>query len=80
MGAALDFMHCAWWSPSYTLPDGRVLALISGKSNPHSIMVSGLGKRFANEAQPYEDLVKAQYAAHARAMRACRRKSSARGC
>tara|TARA_R110000823_G_scaffold130015_3_gene257796 strand:- start:1040 stop:2752 length:1713 start_codon:yes stop_codon:yes gene_type:complete len=66
VGAALDFMHCAWWSPSYTLPDGRVLALISGKSNPHSIMVSGLGKRFANEAQPYEDLVKAQYAAHAR--------------
>jgi len=66
VGAALDFMQCAWWSPSYRLPDGRVLALISGKSNPHSIMVSGLGKRFANEAQPYEDLVKAQYAAQAR--------------
>ncbi|MEZ5568075.1 MAG: FAD-binding protein [Halioglobus sp.] len=66
VGAALNLMHCAWWSPSYTLPDGRVLALISGKSNPYSIMVTGLGKRFANEAQPYEDLVKAQYAAHAR--------------
>lgn len=66
VGAQLGFMECAWWSPSYTVPDGRVLALISGKSNPGSIMVNGLGKRFANEAQPYEDLVKAQYASHAR--------------
>jgi len=69
VGAALDFMDCAWWSPSYTLPDGRVLALISGKSNPGSIMVNGLGRRFTNEAQPYEDFVKAQYAAHARGER-----------
>lgn len=66
VGAALDFMGSAWWSPSYTLPDGRVLALISGKSNPGSIMINCQGRRFANEAQPYEDLVKAQYASHAR--------------
>ena len=66
IGAALGFMQSAWWSPSYRIPDGRVLALISGKSNPGSIMVTGQGKRFANEAQPYEDLVKAQYAAHTR--------------
>ena len=64
--AALDFMGSAWWSPTYTVPDGRVVALISGKSNPGSIMVSTLGRRFANEAQPYEDLVKAQYASHHR--------------
>ena len=64
--AQLGFMDCAWWSPTYTLPDGRVLALISGKSYPGSIMVNRLGKRFANEAQPYEDLVKAQYASEAR--------------
>ena len=62
IGAALDFMECAWWSPTYTIPDGRVMALIAGKSNPGSIMVNRQGKRFANEAQPYEDLVKAQYA------------------
>ena len=61
LGAALGFMDCAWWSPTYTIPDGRVMALIAGKSNPGSIMVNQLGKRFANEAQPYEDLVKAQY-------------------
>ena len=66
IGASLSFMDCAWWSPTYTIPDGRVLALIAGKSNPGSIMVSQLGKRFANEAQPYEDLVKAQYASNAR--------------
>lgn len=66
IGAALGFMECAWWSPTYTIPDGRVLALIAGKSNPGSIMVNRLGKRFANEAQPYEDLVKAQYASEAR--------------
>jgi 3-oxosteroid 1-dehydrogenase len=66
LGAALGFMACAWWSPTYTIPDGRVLALIAGKSNPGSIMVNRQGKRFANEAQPYEDLVKAQYASEAR--------------
>jgi len=66
LGAALGFMECAWWSPTYKIPDGRILALIAGKSNPGSIMVNGLGKRFANEAQPYEDLVKAQYASEAR--------------
>lgn len=66
LGARLDFMDCAWWSPTYRIPDGRVLALISGKSNPGSIMVNRQGRRFANEAQPYEDLVKAQYASQAR--------------
>ena len=66
IGADLGFMECAWWSPTYTIPDGRVLALIAGKSNPGSIMVNRQGKRFANEAQPYEDLIKAQYASQAR--------------
>jgi 3-oxosteroid 1-dehydrogenase len=65
-GAALGFMECAWWSPSYRIPDGRVLALISGKSNPGSIIVNRQGRRFTNEAQPYEDFVKAQYASEAR--------------
>jgi 3-oxosteroid 1-dehydrogenase len=66
VGADLGFMGSAWWSPTYTIPDGRILALIAGKSNPGSIMVNRLGKRFANEAQPYEDLVKAQYDANTR--------------
>ena len=65
-GAALDFMGSAWWSPTYQLPDGRTLALIAGKAYPGSIMVNKLGKRFTNEAQPYEDVVKEQYASEAR--------------
>lgn len=60
-GADLGFMGSAWWSPTYRIPDGRVLALIAGKSNPGSIIVNGNGHRFTNEAQPYEDFVKAQY-------------------
>jgi 3-oxosteroid 1-dehydrogenase len=66
MDAQLDFMQCAWWSPTYTLADGRTLALIAGKSYPGSIMVNKQGKRFTNEAQPYEDLVKDQYASESR--------------
>jgi len=66
VGAALDFMGSAWWSPTYILPDGRILALIAGKAYPGSIMINKKGKRFTNEAQPYEDLVKDQYASEAR--------------
>jgi 3-oxosteroid 1-dehydrogenase len=66
IGAALGFMECAWWSPTYKIPDGRVLALISGKSNPGSLIVNRRGKRFTNEAQPYEDFIKEQYASEAR--------------
>ena len=66
IGADLGFMGSAWWSPSYRIPDGRVLALISGKSNPGSLIINQQGNRFANEAQPYEDFVKAQYASEQR--------------
>ena len=65
-GAALGFMGSAWWSPSYLPPDGQAQALISGKAYPGSIMVNRLGRRFTNEAQPYEDVVKDQYASEAR--------------
>ncbi len=66
VGAGTGFMKSAWWSPTYCLPDGRRIALIAGKAYPGSIMVNRRGRRFANEAQPYEDLVKAQYASEAR--------------
>lgn len=65
-GADIGFMGSAWWSPTYTLPDGRSIALISGKAYPGSIMVNRHGKRFTNEAQPYEDVVKEQYASELR--------------
>ena len=66
IGAALEFMSSAWWSPTYRMPDGRALALIAGKAYPRSIIVNAAGRRFANEAQPYEDFVKAQFASEAR--------------
>ncbi|MEE4659999.1 MAG: FAD-binding protein [Halieaceae bacterium] len=67
LGAALGFMGSAWWSPTVVLPDGEArLALIAGKAYPHSIMVNRAGKRFTNEAAPYEDVVKDQLASESR--------------
>lgn len=66
LGAAVDFMGSAWWSPTLALPEGPRLALISGKAYPGSIMVNRAGRRFTNEAAPYEDVVKDQYASEAR--------------
>jgi len=64
IGAQLALMHCAWWTPSMKLPDGRPEALIVGKSMPGCIMVNQRGERFTNDAAPYEDVVKGQYRAH----------------
>lgn len=64
IGAALAFMGSAWWTPSVKTPEGDMLALISGKSMPGSVFVDSLGKRFCNEAAPYEDITKAQWAHH----------------
>jgi 3-oxosteroid 1-dehydrogenase len=67
IGAALAFMGSAWWSPTLVTPEGDArLALIAGKAYPHSIMVNRAGRRFTNEAQPYEDVVKDQLASEAR--------------
>lgn len=64
VGAALEFMQCAWWTPTFILPDGTPEALIVGKSMPGCIFVNKAGRRFVNEAAPYEDVVKGQYAAN----------------
>jgi 3-oxosteroid 1-dehydrogenase len=65
IGAATEFMHCAWWTPSYKIPNGDAEALIIGKSMPGSMFVNKAGRRFVNEAAPYEDVVKGQYASQA---------------
>ena len=62
IGAQLGFMSYAWWTPTMVMPDGRPEALIIGKSMPGCIMVNKEGKRFTNDAGPYEDVVKGQYA------------------
>ncbi|MEH6551716.1 MAG: FAD-binding protein [Pseudomonadales bacterium] len=58
IGADVAFMGSAWWTPSVRLPDGTMLALISGKAMPGSMFVDSSGHRFCNEAAPYEDVVK----------------------
>jgi 3-oxosteroid 1-dehydrogenase len=65
LGAALEFMGSAWWTPSIKMPDGVMMALISGKSMPGSFFVDGSGKRFCNEAAPYEDVIKEFWKNHA---------------
>lgn len=65
VGAAVEFMGSAWWTPSVKMPDGTMLALISGKSMPGSFFVDGTGKRFCNEAAPYEDVIKEFWKNHA---------------
>ncbi len=62
-GGQLGLMSGAWWTPTMLMPGGRAEALIIGKSMPGCIMVNKKGKRFTNDAGPYEELVKAQIAA-----------------
>ncbi len=67
VGAGLGFMGSAWWSPTVVLPNDEArLALIAGKAYPGSIMVNRAGKRFTNEAAPYEDVVKGQLESESR--------------
>jgi 3-oxosteroid 1-dehydrogenase len=64
VGAELAFMGSAWWTPSVKFPDGSVLALISGKAMPGSVFIDSSGRRFCNEAAPYEDVIKTLWANH----------------
>ncbi len=65
IGAALDFMYDAWWA-STSLVSGwsKPIVSIVERNLPGSIMVNKMGRRFTNEAAPYSDVVKAQYASH----------------
>jgi 3-oxosteroid 1-dehydrogenase len=57
LGAALGNMREAWWAPTIHIPndDGSLTTwLVNGeRTRPHSIMVNGAGRRFANEAVNY---------------------------
>ncbi|WP_338865714.1 FAD-dependent oxidoreductase [Myxococcus stipitatus] len=65
LGADLGNMSEAWWCPALAIPgesyEGQPLsrADFSARCLPHSILVNRAGRRFANEAQNYNDLVKA---------------------
>jgi 3-oxosteroid 1-dehydrogenase len=64
-GASLDLMDEAWWCPSMLLPfqdDARVM--IYEKSLAGGIIVDRSGRRFMNEAGPYNDIGKSMYRAN----------------
>jgi succinate dehydrogenase/fumarate reductase flavoprotein subunit len=55
IGAGTDLMDQAWWSPGLMHPDGTAtftVGILGG------IMVNGAGRRFANEALPYDRLAR----------------------
>jgi 3-oxosteroid 1-dehydrogenase len=57
-GAALDLMDDAWWMPSVRHPAGPIISLVSERSIPPSLIISGrTGERFTNEAAPYVTFV-----------------------
>jgi len=65
LGAKVDFMDDAWWMPtSLALGEEMPIMSIVDRSLPGCIIVNKKGKRFTNEAAPYIDVVKNQYASH----------------
>ena len=61
LGAAIDLMEEAWWGPSSLPPGGPPHFHLVERSCPGSILVDSAGKRFANEAASYIDVVHAMY-------------------
>lgn len=65
IGAAVDLMDDSWWCSTSLVPGWpRPMVAIFERNLPGSIMVNVEGRRFTNEAGPYTDVVKAQYASH----------------
>lgn len=66
LGAAVDLMQHAWWTPTVHVPgEEKQRGIFSERALPGCIVVNRLGRRFANEAQDYLDFVLAMYADHA---------------
>jgi succinate dehydrogenase/fumarate reductase flavoprotein subunit len=64
-GARTDNMGEGWWMPMLAIPGERLLgeqfyrSLIRERGLPRQIMVNAAGQRFADEAQPYNEIGKA---------------------
>ena len=57
VGAQTALMDDAWWGASIPMPDGREAQfLVAERSEPYSIMVDQLGRRFTNESASYIDV------------------------
>ena len=64
LGAALDNTGQAWWMPMLAVPDEEPYyrSLIRERALPRQIIVNRAGHRFADEALPYNEFVKAMLA------------------
>jgi len=68
-GAQLRHMDEAWWSPAYQVPgqtmDGVPIArlLQAERVLPHTIITGADGRRFANEAAPYNEFGRTMWTA-----------------
>jgi 3-oxosteroid 1-dehydrogenase len=60
VGAAVEFMDCAWWAPSMQLPSEDSAnvdvthQMFFDHRHPYSLCVNRLGKRFVNESCDYD--------------------------
>lgn len=63
LNVAFDLMDDAWWAPTCIHPEAGPQIVIFERGKPGQIIVSKEGRRFANEAQPYADLVRAMFEA-----------------
>jgi 3-oxosteroid 1-dehydrogenase len=67
LGAAVDNLAEGWWMPMLSVPgeelDGMPFyrSLIRERAVPRQIMVNSAGRRFADEASPYNDVGKAMH-------------------
>ena len=62
IGAALDLMDCAWWSPTVRMPGHPQPPLFVERAQPGLIAVNRQGRRFVNEAYSYFRFGRALYA------------------
>ena len=67
LGADIDCMEEAWWTPGSLLPDGKYGGFhVPGESGkPHVVIVGPDGKRVGNEAGAYMEFGQRMYAAGA---------------
>jgi 3-oxosteroid 1-dehydrogenase len=67
LGAAVDLMEHAWWTPTVHVPgEEKQRGLFSERALPGCVVVNRRGERFANEAMDYLDFVAAMYEDHQR--------------
>jgi 3-oxosteroid 1-dehydrogenase len=64
VGAAVDLMDDAWWAPTFMPPGQKPQIVVFERAKPGNIIVNAGGKRFANEADPYNELVKQMQETH----------------